>query len=233
MVHRVSRPATARPRRCRSGAVHFCMLLCTPTSQCVIASQHVTHTHTTRLPTLQHHPPWTLQVSLLARLELRAAAAALRVEQLRALVVRSASEYRCLFSWLLGVVRALDGGGADGAAPLPPPGAGGGAPTPPPAALPLPAVADALAVLRGQMRHDVIGQQLTVRVCCAFVGTRVHAGVTVCTCGCVCVAVQLLRLLPPPLLPPPLLLLPLLLPPPLLPRIPAAAAAAPGRALAG
>jgi hypothetical protein len=79
--------------------------------------------------------------------------AMLRAERLRLVTGTAACRYRCFFSWLLRVLRALDAQGGEAERR-----GGGGGPAPGPEQL-----RDVRALLKGQLAHDAIGPELRVR----------------------------------------------------------------------
>ncbi|GBF88198.1 hypothetical protein Rsub_00910 [Raphidocelis subcapitata] len=90
-----------------------------------------------------------LQPHDLEALELDGIRAMLRAERLRLVAGAAACHYRCFFSWLLRVLRALDAPGGETERQ------GGGGPAPGPEQL-----RDIRALLRGQLAHDTIGPEL-------------------------------------------------------------------------
>jgi hypothetical protein len=95
-------------------------------------------------------------VSQLQVLELHAAAALLRTEQLRRTLTSIACQYRAFFTWLLKAVRQLEGQDAAAA------GAEGAAAAAGDAGSSLAVCQEVLAFLKGQFLHDVIAPELSV-----------------------------------------------------------------------
>eukprot|EP00879_Flechtneria_rotunda_P028234 GHRR01030325.1.p1 GENE.GHRR01030325.1~~GHRR01030325.1.p1 ORF type:complete len:267 (+),score=97.53 GHRR01030325.1:878-1678(+) len=91
-----------------------------------------------------------LKVELLQQLQLHAAALLLRCEQLRRCVTNAACQYRAFFTWLLKVVRQLEGQREDGDDNND-------------AGTPLPVGLAVTSFLKEQFMHDLIGAELSVR----------------------------------------------------------------------